>query len=48
MAKLHGTRNADQLLRRLVLIPKDKVDAAIVRKRKARLKGKPTNNPPKK
>lgn len=48
MAKLHGTRNADQLLRRLVKIPVEAVDAAIARKRKARIKGKPTNNPPNK
>lgn len=46
--KLHGTRTADQLLRRLVMVPKDKVDARIEQKRKARLKAKPTSNPPKK
>jgi len=46
-AKLHGTRKADQLLRRLVAVPKEKVDAKIEEKREARRRAKPTESPQK-
>lgn len=49
MAKkpLHGTRLADQLLRRVVSVPKEEVEKRMAQKRAARL-ARPTDNPPKK